>query len=91
MSINYLQPEDLAALRRFKATSDDGEGYDVSREIMHRLAELGVVCYHRHGIYSITWFGMYVLDQANNDLCPPFRTESDRIRELNNRLNILGF
>ncbi|MDC9603940.1 hypothetical protein [Xenorhabdus griffiniae] len=79
--MNYLQPKDLAALQRFKETSEDGEGYDVSREQMHRLAELGVVCYHSMGIYSITWFGMYVLNPSDKALQPPFKTESDHFCE----------
>ncbi|MBD2783803.1 hypothetical protein ID858_15955 [Xenorhabdus sp. DI] len=78
MNINYLQPDDLAALQRFQATTDDNEGYDIPTEQMHRLAEIGVIQYCGADVYTISWFGMYVLNQSDESLQPPFKTESDR-------------
>lgn len=56
-----LNAEELAALRRFNETCEDGEGYDVPKEMMKRLAEIGVI-YRRSGAYyQFTEFGMLIL------------------------------
>lgn len=57
-----LNAEEMAALRRFNETCEDGEGYDVRKEMMKRLATIGVVRRTSGSIYEITEFGMYVLD-----------------------------
>lgn len=57
----WLNPEDMAALERLDETSSDGEGYDLPKSQMVRLADLGVVRHHSAGRYSITSFGRWVL------------------------------
>ena len=56
-----LTPEDRAAFERFHETWEDNEGYDVPKEMMRRLAEVGVVHHITAGRYDITKFGHYVL------------------------------
>lgn len=59
-----LRTDEIAALRRFDECAQDGEGYDVPKEMMRRLAEIGVVrrCFGAH--YEATDFGMRVLATA---------------------------
>ncbi|SFE88039.1 hypothetical protein [Paracidovorax wautersii] len=57
----WLSPEDMAALERLDETFSDGEGYDLPKSQMVRLADLGVVRHHSAGRYSITSFGRWVL------------------------------
>lgn len=61
---DLLNAEELAALRRFDECAQDGEGYDVPREMMQRLAEIGVVRRKSGAYYEATNFGMRVLDRA---------------------------
>lgn len=75
--INYLQEDDLNNLKRFNETCEDSQPYDVTKDKMQRLAELGVVRRHSKSYYSITSFGMYVLNQNDDLLKLPLRTESD--------------
>lgn len=56
-----LTPEERAAFDRFHETWEDNEGYDVPKEMMRRLAEVGVVHHITAGRYDITKFGHYVL------------------------------
>lgn len=56
-----LTPEERAAFERFHETWEDNEGYDVPKEMMRRLAEVGVVHHITAGRYDITKFGHYVL------------------------------
>ncbi|MDH0356901.1 hypothetical protein, partial [Morganella sp. GD04133] len=76
-NIEFLQPEDLNNLKRFNETCEDSQPYDVPKEKMQRLAELGVVRRHSKSYYSITSFGMYVLSQNNELIKLPLKTESD--------------
>lgn len=57
------------ALERFNETCEDGEGYDVPKPMMRRLAEIGVVHHLSRGIYGITKFGRVFL----GDTTPPQR------------------
>lgn len=57
-----LNAEELAGLRRFKETCDDGEGYDVPKAMMQRLAEIGVVRRTSGSYYETTDFGLRVLE-----------------------------
>lgn len=59
-----LNAEELAALRRFDECAQDGEGYDVPKEMMQRLAEIGAVRRTSASYYEITDFGMHVLGAA---------------------------
>lgn len=75
----FLQEKDLAALKRFYETTEDGEGYDIGKNAVQRLAELG--CLQRVGTttrYGLTSFGLYVLGYFEYEL--PLKTESDYLR-----------
>ena len=76
-NIPFLQPDDLNNLKRFDETCEDSQPYDVPKEKMQRLAELGVVRRHSKSYYSITSFGMYVLYQNDELIKLPLKTESD--------------
>ncbi|MGI4846201.1 MAG: hypothetical protein ACRYF7_23165 [Janthinobacterium lividum] len=58
-----LDENELAALRRFNETCEDGEGYDVPKETMQRLAAIGAVRRTSGSYYELTDFGMCVLEQ----------------------------
>ena len=77
INIQFLQPDDLNNLKRFDETCEDSQPYDVPKEKMQRLAELGVVLRHSKSYYSITSFGMYVLNQNDELIKLPLKTESD--------------
>lgn len=57
-----LNSDELAALRRFDECAQDGEGYDVPKEMMQRLAEIGVVQRRSGAYYQVTAFGQRVLE-----------------------------
>ncbi|WP_371763345.1 hypothetical protein [Massilia sp.] len=57
-----LNADELAALRRFNETCEDGEGYDVPKPMMRRLSEIGVVQRLSGAYYHVTEFGMRVLE-----------------------------
>jgi hypothetical protein len=59
-----LNVEEMAALRRFNETCEDGEGYDVRKPMMQRLATIGAVRRTSGSYYEITSFGMHVLGAA---------------------------
>lgn len=75
---DWLLLDDLDALRRFCETSEDGQPYDVPKERMRRLAEIGAVRWCGASRYEMTAFGQHVLD-----LLPegwprlPLRTQAD--------------
>jgi hypothetical protein len=46
--------QDIENLRRFIATSEDDEGYDISKDAIKRLKALGFVSGGRFGWYSLT-------------------------------------
>ena len=64
----YLHPStiltthELNALLRLSETCEDGEGYDVPVEMMHRLAKIGVVQHLHDDYYEITEFGDLLLE-----------------------------
>lgn len=60
----FLSQADYDDLWRFEGMASDGEGYDISKDRMKRLAELGVVRWCGKDRYSITAFGQYVLEAA---------------------------
>jgi hypothetical protein len=60
-----LQPQDLADLERLDDLFSDGEGWDLPKERMQRLAELGVIRRTTRDHYSITSFGRYCLGRAD--------------------------
>lgn len=59
---DLLNAEELAALHRFNECALDGEGYDVPKEMMQRLAEIGVVRRKSGAFYEHTEFGLRVLE-----------------------------
>lgn len=59
--VPFLNTADMADLERIEECFADGEGYDVPKERMQRLAELGVVRRHNGSHYSISSFGRWVL------------------------------
>ncbi|WP_368570643.1 hypothetical protein [Acinetobacter baumannii] len=79
--INFLQKDDLNNLKRFNETCEDDQDYDIPKEKMRRLAELGVVRRHSKSYYSITRFGMYVLNQNDELYKLPLKTQSDNDAE----------
>jgi len=63
-ALELLNADELAALRRFVETCQDGEGYDVAKTMMQRLAAIGAVRRTSGSYYETTDFGMRVLKQA---------------------------
>ena len=58
---------EMAALRRFWECATDGEGYDVEKSMMQRLAEMGLVQRKSGAYYMSTEFGLYVLGEYTMD------------------------
>lgn len=77
-----LQVNDFKNLHRFYETSLDNEGYDVDKNDMERLAEIGVVQHKGKDIYFITSFGQFVLEKNNlSSFSAPLKTEQDSFQE----------
>lgn len=74
--------DELADLRRFTDCADDGEGYDVPKNRMKRLAEIGLLRHVSSGYYEHTVFGLSVL---NGDFTTP---QPDRTAELEAALKV---
>ena len=74
--------DELADLRRFTDCADDGEGYDVPKNRMKRLAEIGLLRHVSAGYYEHTVFGLSVL---NGDFTTP---QPDRTAELEAALKV---
>jgi len=70
-----LNANELAALRRFDECAQDGEGYDVPKEMMQRLAEIGVVRRTSGSYYEHTDFGQHVLGNTPPPSGPYFANE----------------
>ena len=58
-----ISDDEMAALRRFWECATDGEGYDVDKSMMQRLAEMGLVQRKSGAYYMATEFGLYVLGE----------------------------
>lgn len=78
--IAYLQRDDIEALQRLDGLFSDGEGYDLPKETMQRLAELGAVRHVGAGRYSITAFGRLALSEDCSRL--PLETPDECNRRL---------
>lgn len=76
-SLPTLTHEEYQALERFCETSDDGEGYDVPKSMMRRLAEIGVVNHTSRAIYALTLFGRFVVGESVGGLLEP--VEGDQL------------
>lgn len=61
-SLSLVSDEDIKHLMRFHETTEDGEGYDVPKPIMKRLASIGLIGHSSAGRYFITDFGQSVID-----------------------------
>lgn len=78
---NFLSEADQGWLHRFIETTDDDESYDIGKDAIKRLAELGVVQSHGFGRYSVTSFGWWAHEvywEQSPSL--PLQTNSDRDR-----------
>lgn len=73
-----LNAEEMAALRRFRDTCEDGEGYDVPKEMMRRLAHIGVIRRHHGSWYEFTTFGQCILGEIP---ASPEDTHEEAVRE----------
>lgn len=58
-----LTDEEMQAALRFCETCEDGEGYDVLKSMMMRLAALGLVVHKGFGVYE----GTPVMDQLQTE------------------------
>ena len=65
-----MSEDERKAFERFNETCEDGEGYDVPKTMMKRLAEIGVIHHTSRGIYGITKFGRLLVGNTT----PPQRT-----------------
>lgn len=59
-----LNKDEMACFKRFYECALDGDGYDVSNEMMQRLAEIGVVRRTSNAHYETTKFGLFIIDNA---------------------------
>ena len=75
----FLQEKDQHLLDRFIETTEDNEGFDIGKEAIKRLANLGVVESLGFGRYGVTMFGYWVHEHywcQNPSL--PLKTNLDR-------------
>lgn len=65
-ALMLLNEDELAALYRFQETCEDSDsgGYDVDKEMMKRLAAIGVIESKGFGRYQFTEFGDFVVERA---------------------------
>lgn len=63
-----ISDDEMAALRRFWECATDGEGYDVEKPMMQRLAEMGLVQRKSGAYYMSTEFGLYMLGEYTTQL-----------------------
>jgi hypothetical protein len=62
--VAWMDADERKAFERFNETCADGEGYDVPKQMMKRLAVVGAVQHIGGGIYGITAFGNWLLDNT---------------------------
>ena len=74
--VAWLTDDERKAFERFNETCEDGEGYDVPKTMMKRLAEIGVIHHTSRGIYGITKFGRSLV----GDTTPPQREVEHAMR-----------
>ena len=68
--VAWLSDDERKAFQRFYETWDDGEGYDVPKPMMKRLAQIGVIHHLSRGLYDITKFGHSLLGYATSSHPP---------------------
>ena len=69
--VAWLSDDERKAFQRFYETWDDGEGYDVPKPMMKRLAQIGVIHHISRGLYDITKFGHSLLGYATSSQRKP--------------------
>ncbi len=75
----FLQEEDQRLLDRFIETTEDNEGFDIGKEAIKRLANLGVVESLGFGRYGVTMFGYWVHEKyRHQNPSLPLKTNLDR-------------
>ena len=75
----FLQEEDQHLLDRFIETTEDNEGFDIGKEAIKRLANLGVVESLGFGRYGVTVFGYWVhAHHWHQNPSLPLKTNLDR-------------
>lgn len=75
----FLQETDQHLLHRFIETTEDGEGFDIGKNAIKRLANLGVVESVGFGRYGVTTFGYWVHEKYwHQNPSLPLKTNSDR-------------
>ncbi|CAM4401869.1 hypothetical protein COAQ111491_22050 [Comamonas aquatilis] len=74
----WLQPKGLESLQRFEETASDNQGHDIGKAAVARLAGFGCLQSHGFGVYSITDFGHFVMDDWEHARALPFRTQAER-------------
>jgi hypothetical protein len=71
-----ISADEMTALRRFHECATDGEGWDVAKPMMQRLAEIGLVRRTTASIYAHTDFGLFALGEL---FAAPFAPAGDSI------------
>lgn len=78
----YLQEADQHLLYRFIETTEDDESFDIGKDAVKRLANLGVVESCGFGRYGVTMFGYWVHEHYwHQNPSLPLKTNADRDRE----------
>lgn len=78
----YLQEDDQHLLYRFIETAEDDESFDIGKESVKRLANLGVVENCGFGRYGVTMFGYWVHEHFwHQKPSLPLKTNADRDKE----------
>ena len=78
----FLQETDQHLLHRFIETSEDDESYDISKDDVKRLANLGVLESCGFGRYGVTMFGYWAHEHFwHQNPSLPLKTNSDRDHE----------
>ena len=73
--VAWISEDEREAFERFNETCEDGEGYDVPKTMMRRLAEIGVIHHTSRGIYGITKFGRLLVGNTTQPQRKPMTYE----------------
>lgn len=61
---NLLTDEQFNALKRFEETTSDENTYDLDKEMLCELCDIGVIRHSSRGIYWLTKFGDALLEKS---------------------------
>lgn len=78
MSSQFLTDADYGDLCRLDDLFSDGEGYDLPKDRMRRLAQIGVIRRVTRDFYEITSFGSHVLGHSPRLPLLPTEEYNDR-------------